>query len=127
MALATEDHVEDALRRTLTSSEDVSTLLESASDRVVGYLGYTPDPVPAPVARVVGEMVAEVLNRPGVTNADYQASGYNVSRETPSVHVGNESRTTIGPWISKSQRVVLDRFRTSKTRGVFSIKLEAGS
>lgn len=127
MALASEADVENALGRFLAEAEDVSTLLESASDRVVGYLGYLPAPAPDPVARVVAEMVAEVLNRPAATTADYQASGYNTSRETMSVHVGTESRATIGPWISKSQKLVLDHYRTSKSRrGAFSINL-AGS
>lgn len=121
MALATEDDVENALGRALTSSEDVSTLLESASDRVVGYLRFTPDPVPAPVARVVGEMVAAVLTKPAVTTSDYGANGYNVQREVATVRVGQESATTTGPWLTKSQKLVLNQFRTAKSFGAFSI------
>ena len=113
--------------RPLTSSEDVTTLLESASDRVVGYLRYTPDPVPDPIARVVGEMVAAVLTKPAVSTSDYQASGYNVSRETAAVRVGVESQTTTGPWLTKSQKLVLDRFRTTKSRGVFTINTIIGA
>jgi hypothetical protein len=63
MALATEDDVEAALGR--TPDGDVSTLLEEASDLVLGYLHCsTLDPVPAAVARVTASMVAAALNRP---------------------------------------------------------------
>ena len=48
MTLASEVDVESALGRDLAETEDVSTLLEEASDLVAGYLGYTPDPVPSP-------------------------------------------------------------------------------
>ena len=111
MALASEQDVENALGRALTASEDVTTLLESASDRVVGYLRHTPDPVPAPVARVVGEMVAAVLSKPAVTTSDYQAGGYNTQREVATVRVGVEPATTIGAWLSKSQKLVLNMYR----------------
>jgi len=132
MALASESEVEAALGRDLTEGEDVTSLLERASDRVVGYLRHTPDPVPDPVARIVGEMVAAVLTKPAVNNSDYGANGYNVIRESMTVKIGNESATTTGPWITRSQKLVLDMYRNFKTRGVFSISLvdpdvEAGS
>lgn len=111
MALASEDDVENALRRPLASSEDVSTLLEEASDLVVAYIGHTPDPVPDPVARVVALMVAAVLTKPAVSVSDYNAGGYNVQREVTAVRVGVESQTTSGPWLTKSLKMTLNRYR----------------
>lgn len=122
MALASEDDVENALGRPLTSSEDVTTLLEEASDLVVGYLGYTPDPVPSPVARVVGTMIAAVLTKPATNTADFGANGYNTARETMPVKVGVESATTTGPWLTASLKQRLKPFRTAATRKVFSIE-----
>jgi hypothetical protein len=137
MPLASEADVENALGRSLTSTEDVSTLLEEASDLVVGYLGYTPDPVPTPVARVAATMVAAVLTKPALTVADYNQGGansigYNTVRESASVRVGVESATTTGPWLTASLKMRLRPYRTAATRSVFSISLvdpdvEAGS
>lgn len=121
MALASEVDVENALGRSLTASEDVSTLLETASDLVIGYLRSTPDPVPDPVARVVADMVAAVINRPAQTTADYQASGYNVIREASVVKVGMESATSTGPWLTKALKTRLEPYRTSGSRAAFSI------
>jgi hypothetical protein len=113
MALATSDDVVAALGRSLTSAEStsVANLLDRASDRVFGYLGSWPDPVPGPVARVVAEMVAAVFDKPTVTTADYDATGYSTSREYAQVTVGVESATSSGPWLTKSQKLVLDLFR----------------
>lgn len=127
MALASEGHVEDALGRPLGSSEDVTSLLEEASDLVCGYLGYTPDPVPDPVARVTAAMVVAVLTKPATTTADYQASGYNVMREVAAVKVGVESATTTGPWLTAALKMRLRPYRSAKTRSVFSIDLAPGS
>jgi hypothetical protein len=130
MALASESDVEAALGRSLVEGEDVSHLLETASDRVVGYLGYVPGalgslthPVPDPVKRVVADMVKAVLDKPAVTTSAYQASGYNVQREAATVTVGVESVTTTGPWISSSQKLALRPFLRAKSRRVFSIDL----
>lgn len=118
-----------ALGRSLTSSESVlvGNMLDEASDVVVGYLGYTPDPVPEAVVRVVATMVAAVFSKPSITVADYQASGYNQVREAAGVHVGVESATTSGPWLTKALRIRLRPFR----RGAFSIntlvEVEEGS
>lgn len=122
MALASDADVEAALGRVLTEAEDVSTLLETASDLVCGYLGYTPDPVPDPVARVVANMVAAVMVKPSTTTADYQASGYNVSREFANVRVGVESQTSTGPWLTAALRMRLRPFRRGG-RTAFSIDL----
>lgn len=123
MALASEDDVENALGRSLTDSEDVCTLLDEASDLVCGYLGYTPDPVPTPVARVVATMVAAVLTKPAVTTSDYGAGGYNTIREVTAVKVGVESATTSGPWLTAALKMRLRPYRSAATRRVFSIDL----
>lgn len=105
MALATEDDVEAALGRSLTSTEDVTVLLEVASDEVNGYLGWViPAEIPAVVARVVAEMVAAVLLKPQTVVADYGAGGYNQIREAATVHVGAEPQTTLGTWLTASQK-----------------------
>jgi hypothetical protein len=121
MALASQDDVVAALGRELTVSEDVSSLLETASDLVVGYLGSTPDPVPAPVRRVVADMVVAVVTKPAVSTSDYQASGYNVQREVAAVRVGVESATSTGPWLTAAFKFRLRPYRSAKFRGAFSI------
>ena len=121
MALAVDVDVEAALGRSLTTAENVSNLLEEASDLVVGYLGYTPDPVSPAVVRVVATMVAAVLTKPAVSTSDYQASGYNVQREVAAVKVGVESATTSGPWLTAALKQRLRPYRTASTRKVFSI------
>lgn len=121
MALATETDVENALGRPLTDTEDVTTLLEDASDLVVAYLRQTPDPVPDAVARVIGTMVASVLTKPAVTTADYSASGYNASREVAVIRVGQESATTSGPWLTMSLKQRLSPYRL----GVVAISLRS--
>jgi len=134
MSLASASDVENALGRSLTESEDVSTLLEEASDLVVGYLGFTPDPVPSPVARVVATMVVAVLNKPATTSADYgvMGLGYNTAKETMAVRIGESSSTSAGPWLTASLKMRLRPYRNYLTRRVFSIGLvdpevEAGS
>jgi hypothetical protein len=132
MPLASEADVENAIGRSLLEAEDVSTLLEEASDLVCGYLGYTPDPVPDPVARVAATMVAAVLTKPATNNAEYGSNGYNVIRESMTVKVGVESATTTGPWLTASLKMRLRPYRSAATRSVFSISLidpevEAGS
>lgn len=115
MAFATSANVEAALGRSLTSGEDVSTLLEEASDLVAGYLLYVPDPVPVAVERAVATMVAAVLTKPDVTVAQYDASGYNTARPAPSVRVGVESATTTGPWLTNSIKQRLRPYRRAMT------------
>lgn len=118
MALADESDVENALGRPLADGEDVSTLLESASDLVCGHIGYRPGPTDAVVAdgvaaRVVAMMVASVLTKPAITTSDYDATGYNTAREYASVRVGVESATTSGPWMTKSFERQLKPYRVS--------------
>jgi hypothetical protein len=113
MALATSSDVVAALGRSLTSAESavVSNLLDQASDLVTGYLGRWPDPVPGPVARVVAAVVKAVLEKPSITVANYDATGYSTSREYAQVAVGVESATSSGPWLTKSQKMALNPFR----------------
>lgn len=120
MALASEEDVENALGRSLTSSEDVTTLLEEASDLVVAYIGHTPDPVPDPVSRAVATMVTAVLTKPAVSTADYQAGGYNTQREVAAVRVAVESATTTGPWLTQSLKKRLNPYRRLSTIGMVS-------
>ncbi len=117
VALATDQDVSDALGRPLTTAEMsvVSNLLETASDLVNGYLGWTvPDPVPGPVTRVVADVIAAVLLKPEVTTAGYDASGYNQIRGAATVRVGVESATTSGPWLSRSQKLRLAAYRSGR-------------
>ena len=126
--------MEVALGRPLTSAEDVSGLLDEASDLVVGYLGAAPDPVPAAVSRAVATMVVAVLKKPATTVADYNEGGsntlgYNTGRETATVRVGVESATTAGPWLTAALKMRLRPYRSAATRRVFSINtaVEPGS
>jgi len=124
VALASEVDVESALGRPLGATEDVSTLLEEASDLVIGYLGYSPDPVPDPVARVVATMIVAVLTKPSTSASDLgQTDGYNVVREAMTVKLGTESATTSGPWLTASLKMRLRPYRTASTSRVFSIDL----
>jgi len=115
VAFATDGDVSDALGRSLTSPETtvVDNLLDQATDLVVGY-GIDPaiSPVPGAVTRVVASMVVAVFTKPSINIADYDASGYRSSSETASVRVGMESATTEGPWLTASQKMRLNPYRT---------------
>lgn len=115
MAFAIDDDVTDALGRPLTSSEAalVDSLLERATDLVVGY-GVTAsiDPVPGAVKRVVAEMVVAVFTKPSLNVADYDANGYRTTSEAAVVRVGVESATTSGPWLTNSQKMRLNPYRS---------------
>lgn len=115
MALASSSDVVAALGRSLTSAETtvVDNLLERASDRVIAYLNRYPDPIPGAVARVVAEMVQSVFDKPTITAANYDATGYATSKEYAQVTVATESATSSGPWLTKTQKLVLDQFRVS--------------
>lgn len=115
MALATQDDVEAALGRSLTSTEEgtIDSLLEEASDLVVGYLGNTPDPVPDAVIRATATVVVAVLTKPSITVANYDAGGYNSAREAAGVFVGNESATSSGPWLTNALKQRLKPYRVA--------------
>jgi hypothetical protein len=121
MALATQADVENALGRFLEAEEDVTTLLEEASDLAAAYLGGYPDPVPQAVSRAVATMVVAVLLKPEATTADYQAGGYNASREPLTIRVGNESQTTTGPWLTKAIRIRLRPYRMRPAQRAYTI------
>lgn len=127
MALATTADVTAALGRGLTSAESatVENLLDQASDLVVGYLGYTPSPVPGAVARVAATMVVAVYAKPATNTADYGVNGYNVIKESLPVKVGEESATSEGPWLTNALKMRLRPYRL----GAFSVALvsEEGS
>ena len=115
MAFAAAADVTAALGRSLTSAESgrVSNLLDQATDLVVGYgIDIAIDPVPGAVTRVVASMVVAVFTKPSINIADYDASGYRTSTETAAVHVGTESATTEGPWLTASQKMRLNPYRT---------------
>lgn len=115
MAFATDDDVSDALGRSLTSSEalSVDNLLEQATDLVIGYgIPAGINPVPGAVKRVVAAMVVAVFNKPAITVADYNASGYSTALESASVRVGMESATTSGPWLTNALRMRLNPYRS---------------
>lgn len=123
MALATSADVVAALGRSLTAAETtaVASQLDQASDLVVGHLGRYPDPVPGAVARCVATMVAAVFDKPAITTADYDASGYSTSREYARVAVGVESATSSGPWLTNALKQRLRPYR----RGVRSAGLRS--
>lgn len=121
MALATQADVENALGRFLAEGEDITTLLEEASDLAAAYLGGEPDPVPAAVSRAVATMVAAVLTKPEATTADYSAGGYNATRQPLTVNVGNESQTTTGPWLTKAIRIRLRPYRMRPSQRAYTI------
>jgi hypothetical protein len=125
MGLAATADVVDALGRALTAQEQVqvSNLIEQASDLIIGYLGYTPNPVPGAVKRVAATMVAAVFTKPAVTVADYDATGYATARESTNVQIGTESVTTEGPWLTNSLKMRLKPFRTS----VWSVEMVSES
>jgi len=115
-ALASVDDVEVALGRKLLATENIDNLLETASDLVAAFLGGRPDPVPGEVVRVVADVVVAVLLKPATTTADYKAGGYYQQREVTTVMLNTEQVTTVGPWLSKSQKMRLRQFRV---RGQF--------
>lgn len=93
--LATQDDVRAALRRDLTENETdwIAGLLDAASDLVIGYLHpfEIPHPTPGPIARVVAEMAAVVLNRPSTILPDTQsltADSYGVTFTADSTSPG---------------------------------------
>jgi hypothetical protein len=113
MAYATSSDVLAALGRSLTTAElvSVNNQLDQATDLVAAYLGTEPNPVPDAVKRVVATMVAAVFDKPSITIADYDASGYSTAREAAGVHVGMESATTSGPWLTNALKERLKPYR----------------
>ena len=113
MSLASLSDVADRLGRPLTSEETAKadTLLDEASDLVVGYLGCELDPVPGAVSRVVSRMVARVLAQGesgagvGVTQMGVTAGPFSQNR-TFTDGAGSGS-----PWIEKTDKLKLRPYR----------------
>jgi len=116
VVFATDGDVSDALGRSLTSLEAnvVDNLIDEATDLVVGYgISLDISPVPGAIKRVVATMVAAVFSKPSINVADYDASGYSTAREAAGVHVGMESATTSGPWLTNALKERLKPYRIS--------------
>lgn len=106
MALATEDDVAAALGE--SPSQDVETLLEEASDLVMGYLGCPSlDPVPPAVTRVVASMVAAALTRPVGMAA--VAPGDSLTAGPFNMRVGDSSSGTV--WLTNGLKIRLAPYR----------------
>lgn len=108
---ATSADVQAALGRPLDLSLDVTTLLESAAELVLGYLNVlkletnpNTTPVPGTISRVIGEMVANVINRPQ-TPPDPTDTAYEVGPFA--FQVGPQS---VGPWLNASQQTRLSLY-----------------
>ena len=112
MPLANQDDVRDALRRTLTDSEEewADSLIDEAGDLVVGYLYpyEIPEDVPPAITRVVAGMVAAVFNRPA-----------NILPETQSLTADSygvqfaAGATSPGPYLTKGFEKRLNPFKVS--------------
>lgn len=114
MAFATDTDVEAALGRALTTAEDaaVDSLLDEATDLLIGYLGTDPDPVPAAVKRVCARMVARVFAQaaggaPVVGASQMQQTAGPFSQSTSFT-----SATSNGsPWLAAADKIALRPYR----------------
>lgn len=110
MALATLEDVVKALRRDLTSQEEegVDSLLDEASDLVLGYLRCPPPtPTPEAIVRVVASMVAAVL-RP--SNVPENAESLTAGEYSMKLAEGSTSKS---PWLTAALKMRLRPFRCS--------------
>ncbi len=111
MALATAADVVKALRRNLTADEEeqVESLLDEASDLVLGHLRCPPAlPTPSPIVRVVASMVAAVLDRPAT-----QPANANSLTAGPFGVQYTEGSTSNGPWLTAALKTRLAPYRCS--------------
>ncbi|MFG1794136.1 hypothetical protein [Nocardia sp. NPDC049149] len=117
MALATAEDVVKALRRDLTGEEeeDLESLLDAASDLVLGHLypKVPATPTPDGIVRVVADMVAAVLDRPKhqPQNADQLTAGEYGWKFT-------EGSTSGGPWLTAALKMRLRPFKGSSVVSV---------
>ncbi len=122
MAFADQDDVVSALGRDLSASEaSVETLLEEASDLIVGYLGCTPNPVPDAVKRVTARMVARVFSQAQISVGASQLTetAGPFSRST-SYAAGTSNGS---PWLAAADKTVLRPYRCGG--GFRSVPLES--
>lgn len=125
MALATAEDVEGALGRALTESETQrsESLLDEASDLVIGYLGCDPtgDPIldedgeptgvneiPGAVSRVVARMVSRVLSLDTPTGSEGTTETVGPFSKTVRFSAGT---TSGAPWLAGSDKITLRPFR----------------
>jgi hypothetical protein len=111
MALAYDTDVEARLGRDLTAAEDeqVDTLLDEASDLVIGYChtDFEPgNPYPEPVTRVVAGMVARTLLASAVDDpfTEQQANG-------PFSRTRSAAATTGDVWLTGADKIKLRPYR----------------
>jgi len=115
MAFAEDTDVEVALGRALTTAEDesVDTLLEEATDLLIGYLGCEPDPVPDAVKRVCARMVARVFAQAASSDAPVVGASQVQQTAGPfSIGMSFASGTSTGaPWIAGADKIALRPYR----------------
>lgn len=115
MGFASSADVASALGRSLSSAEGSAapTLLDEASDMLVGYLGQSPNPVPDPVKRVCARMVARVLAQAASSAAPVVGASQVQQTVGPfSQSASFAAGTATGaPWVSAADRVALRPFR----------------
>ena len=122
MPLATQEDVENALRRKLTPAEAewINPLLDEASDQVSSYLWpwQIPEPTPEPMVRVAAAMAAAVVSRPANILPDAQslsASVYSVSFAAGS--------TGFGPYLTKAFKERLRPYKMLGGNGMVVVEL----
>lgn len=130
MAFADETDVEAALGRDLTTaeSEQVDTLLEEATDLLIGYLGCEPDPAPDAVVRVCARMVARVFaqaasaNAPvvGASQVQQTAGPFSFGTSFPAV------ASSGSPWLTANDKVALRPYRCGGFRAVPVESVQSG-
>lgn len=114
MTYAQQDDVKKRLRRELTEDEILwlPGLLEEADELIDAYLeergGAVPDPVPTGVVLVASRMAARVLQAgdsvPGLESSTMTAGPY------AQTHAYSAGTTEGGPWLSKNDKALLDRY-----------------
>lgn len=122
MALAEASDVEAALGRDLTVGESsrVASLLDEASDLVIGYLHpcVVPDPVPGAVKRVVASMVSAVFSRPEALPVDSES----LNMGPFGVKFG-AGTTSVGPYFTAALKSRLAPYRC----GSVMVSVQLGS
>lgn len=110
MAYATYSDVKTILGRDLTTDESgvVGSLLDSATDLLIGYLGCEKDPVPDTVKRVCAAMVARVFEQDSAFGVESVQQGAGPYQETVKFASGSTYKS---PWLIAGDKVRLRPFR----------------